>query len=405
MNRFQRCIWVVLVFASGEAAASPFLEQTNLFASGREGYALYRIPGVVVTAKGTVLAYCEARRTGSDWADMHVLLRRSTDGGRTWGERCNIASVSGPKPKNPVRQNANPDEITYNNPIAIADRDGTVHFLFCLEYMRCFHQRSLDDGVTWSKPVEITGAFDAFRPAYDWRVLATGPGHGIQLRNGRLLAPVWISPGRGGNNHSPNVNAVIYSDDHGASWRAGELAVADTEFTPGASETALVQLADGRVLLTVRAQAKDSRCVFAVSADGVAGWSRPRTSPQIYAPGCMAGLVRHSRPPASDRNRILFSLPAPQDGPGGTILPGASRERKNLTIRLSYDEGETWAVCKTLEPGPAAYSDLAVLPDGTIICFYEAGNPQAAKPSPYGFLTLARFNLEWLTDGRDKGER
>jgi sialidase-1 len=386
------------------ASGAPFLEKTNLFESGTDGYALYRIPGVVVTAKGTVLAYCEARRTGSDWADMNVLLRRSTDGGRTWDAPRNIAEVEGPKPKNPVRTNANPAETTYNNPIAIPDRDGTVHFLFCLEYMRCFYQRSTDDGISWSKPVEITGTFEKFRTAYKWRVLAAGPGHGIQLRNGRLLAPVWISPGGGRNNHSPNVNAVIYSDDGGASWHAGELAVADKNFSAGANETALVELADGRVLLTVRAGAKDSRRVFAVSDNGGKSWSAPRTAPEIYAPGCMAGFVRHTMKPNAERNRILFSLPAPQDGPDGKVLPGDSRDRKNLTVRMSYDEGKTWPVHKTLEPGMAAYSDLAVLPDGTILCFYEANNPAAAKPSPYGFLTLARFNMEWLTDGKDKGD-
>ena len=112
--------------------------------------------------------------------------------------------MDGPKPKNPVRLNANTNEVTYNNPIAIADRDGAVHLPFCLEYMRCFYRRSDDDGVTWSKPVEITDVFEAFRPTFDWRTLATGPGRGIQLRNGRLLAPVWISLGQGGNNHSPS---------------------------------------------------------------------------------------------------------------------------------------------------------------------------------------------------------
>lgn len=351
-----------------------------------------------------MLAYCEARRTGGDWADMNVLLRRSPDGGRTWETPRNIADVAGPKPRNPLRRNAKTNEITYNNPIAIADAAGSVHFLFCLEYRRCFYQRSQDDGVTWSKPVEITRVFEAFRSQFDWRVLATGPGHGVQLRNGRLLAPVWISLGQGANNHSPSRNAAIYSDDHGASWQAGELALSDTNFTPSANETALVQLADGRVLLTVRAQAQDHRRVFAVSADGATGWSRPRTGSQIYELGCMAGLVRHSLKPASDRNRLLFSLPAPQDAPDGSILPGASRERKNLTLRMSDDEGETWAVHKVLEPGPAAYSDLAVLPDGTILCLYEAGKAHATKPSPYGFLRLARFNLEWLTDARDKGK-
>ena len=400
---------IVIIFGLARvlATASPLLERTNLFESWTGGYGLFRIPGVVVTAKGTVLAYCEARRSGSDWAEMDVLMRRGTDGGRSWEAARNICRVEGPKPKNPVRLNANTNEVTYNNPIAIADRDGTVHFLFCLEYMRCFYQRSGDDGVTWSTPVEITSAFEAFRPRFDWRTLATGPGHGIQLRSGRLLAPVWISLGRGGNNHSPSLNAVIYSDDHGKSWHAGEIALTDTTLTASASETALVQLADDRVMLGVRARANDQQRVFAVSQDGATQWSSPWTAREIGEPGCMAGLVRHSVAPASDRNRILFSLPAPQDATDGANLPAGSSERKNLTIRMSCDEGRTWPVRKTLEPGRAAYSDLAVLPDGTILCFYEAGNPKRKtdNPKPYDFLTMARFNLEWLTDGSDKGKQ
>jgi sialidase-1 len=399
----SRVSLTILALAQAIASASPLLEKTNLFESGTQGYGLFRIPGVVVTARGTVLTYCEARRGGSDWAEMDVLTRRSTDGGRTWEAARNICHVDGPKRKNPVRRNANTNEVTHNNPIAIADRDGTVHLLFCLEYLRCFYQRSDDDGVTWSKPVEITDVFEAFRPQFDWRTLATGPGHGIQLRNGRLLAPVWVSLGQGGNNHSPSLNAVLYSDDHGKSWHAGELAVADKTVTPGSSETTLVQLADNRVMLGVRARAKDGKRVFAVSDDGATQWSRPWTATEIQEPGCMAGLVRHSLKPDSDRNRILFSLPAPTEVFTGG-LRRESNERVNLVIRMSYDEGQSWPVHKTLHADRAAYSDLAVLPDGTILCFYEAGNPQAEKPSPYGFLTLARFNLEWLTDGKDKGK-
>jgi sialidase-1 len=112
-------------------------------------------------------------------------------------------------------KNVDPNDVTYNNPVLIADKDGTVHMLFCLEYERCFYQRSEDDGLTWSKPTEITSAFAAFKKDYDWKVLATGPNHSIQLKNGRLVVPVWLSTGTGGNAHRPSVTATIYSDDQG----------------------------------------------------------------------------------------------------------------------------------------------------------------------------------------------
>ena len=97
---------------------------------------------------------------------------------------------------------------------------GVVHLLTCVEYCRCFYQRSDDDGATFSKPVEITKAFEGFRPSYSWQVLATGPGHGVQLKSGRLVVPVWLSTGTIGNGHRPSVCATIYSDDDGATWKA-----------------------------------------------------------------------------------------------------------------------------------------------------------------------------------------
>src|SRR4051812_47953906 len=167
--------------ATEAGAATPLLEKLDLFEAGKDGYALYRIPGIVVTPKGTVLAYCEARKTAKgDWGTIDIMLRRSTDGGKTWAPRRQIAHFGPPVPKNPValRQKlATEGEQTVNNPVAIVDRtNGTIHFLYCLEYARCFSMHSNDDGQTFSKPVEITATFDAFRPEYDWQVLATGPG-------------------------------------------------------------------------------------------------------------------------------------------------------------------------------------------------------------------------------------
>ena len=163
-------------------AAEPLLTKQDLFVSGEDpAYNVYHIPGIVVTAKGTVLAWCEARKRPSgvsDWDDIRILLRRSTDEGKTWSAPKSIADVPGPKAKNPSAlqmKNVDPNDVTYNNPVLIADKNGAVHMLFCLEYMRAFYQRSDDDGVSWSTPIEITSAFDGFKKNYDWKVLAPGP--------------------------------------------------------------------------------------------------------------------------------------------------------------------------------------------------------------------------------------
>lgn len=407
---------LLLALLSGLCAASaapPFLEKLDLFESGKDDYALYRIPGIIVTKKGTVLAWCEARKTGKgDWGPIDVMMRRSTDGGKTWAPRQCIVHVEGEPPVNPVAAAQDldkPGDNTANNPVAIADRDsGVVHFLYCLEYMRCFYIRSDDEGATWSKPVEITATFEPFRKDYDWKVIATGPDHGIQLTHGphkgRLVVPVWLSLGTGGHAHRPSVTSTIYSDDHGKTWQRGEIAIPDKPPYRYPNETVAVQLTNGNVLLNARSESDTHRRIQTNSKDGATGWSRPAFNDQLLEPICMGSIIRYSRKPDNDRNRILFANPHNLDRRDGKAKEGVSRDRQNLSIKLSYDECKTWTVNKALEPGYSAYSDLAVLADGTILCFYERGREADAekkKPTSYAYLTLARFNLEWLTDGKD----
>ncbi len=383
------------LLAASTLAAEPFLEKQDLFAVGDDpAYNLYHIPGIVVTAKGTVLAWCEARKGGGDWSDIRILLRRSTDEGKTWSAPQNIVDVPGPKTKNAFAlrlKNVDTTQVTYNNPVLIADQDGTVHMLFCLEYERAFYQRSVDDGLTWSTPVEITPAFEAFKTDYDWKVLATGPNHGIQLKTGRLLVPVWLSTGEGGNAHRPSVTATIYSDDQGSTWKAGQIAVPCTEEWINPNETVAIQLNDGRVMLNVRSESKAHRRLVTTSPDGVSNWSTPRFDDALLEPICMAGITRYNH---GGHSLILFSNPHNlEGGREGTPEPGKSRQRKNLSIKLSRDEGKTWPVNKLLQDGPSMYSDIIVTHSGTILCFYGRGN----KPGFAGeALTLARFNLEWL---------
>jgi len=410
VSRLLLVLGSLVLDSSAAAAAEPFLEQTDLFQAGKDGYALYRIPGIVCTARGSLLAYCEARKSNrGDWGTIDIMLRRSTDSGKTWSERRKIADVPGPKQKNSValaQKLATEGEVTYNNPVAIVDRQAStaeksiVHFLFCLEYQRCFYIRSDDDGQSFTAPVEITAAFDGFRPEYAWKVLATGPAHGVQLSTGRLVVRVWISLGTGGHAHRPSVNSTIYSDDHGRTWHSGQIAIPDTAEWVFPNETVVAELADGRVMLNVRSESKTHRRLITTSKDGATGWSKPVFDEALLEPICMASLVRVSTEQNGGRNRLLFANPDNLARADGKEEAGKTHDRKNLTLKLSYDEGQTWPVSRVLEPGRSAYSDLAVGSDGVLYCLYESGTTDGDMYRT-GYLRLARFNLQWLTAGKD----
>ncbi|MFO0808555.1 MAG: sialidase family protein [Gemmataceae bacterium] len=395
---WQRGAAVLSVAVVLGTAAAADLEQTALFEAGQGGYAMYRIPGLVVTPKGTLLAYCEARKTSGDWAKIDIMMRRSADGGRSWEPMRKVVELKGTFTKNEValaKRIGKPDEITVNNPVAIPDATtGAVHFLYCVEYARCFYQRSDDDGKTFGEPVEITATFDRFRPEYAWKVLATGPGHGIQLASGRLLVPVWLSTGTGGGAHRPSVVSTITSDDHGATWQRGEVVANETDPLVNPNETTAAQLADGRVMLNIRHESPSHRRAVAFSADGATRWTRPAFDEQLKEPICFASLCRLA---AGGKSRLLFANPDNLDRAAGPAKPGQGRDRKNLTIRLSEDDGKTWAKSRVLEPGTSGYSDLAALPDGTVCCLYERGGIDGKAATQTKTLTLARFGLDWLT--------
>ncbi len=397
---------VVLSFAAVvmASAAQPLFEKVDLFEAEKGGYAHYRIPAIAVTAKGTVLAFTEARKNpGGDWGPIDILMRRSHDGGKTWDAPRKVARDEGPIQQNEVafaQGLAKPGEVTYNNAVPIVDREtGAVHLLFCVEYARAYYMRSDDDGKTFSKPVDITATLERFKKDYPWRVIATGPGHGIQLQNGRLLVPVWLSDGTGGHAHRPSIVSVIYSDDHGKSWERGDVAAAHP-YLKNPSETLALELADGRVMLNIRHELAAHRRAYVYSHDGAHDWTTPLLHPQLLEPVCMGSTIRlSSKLGGSNRNRILFANPY-SETPRDPSKPEGNHVRQNVSVYLSYDEGDTWPVIKTVEAGISGYSDLAVLEDGTALLFYERGSP-TGKGTHVQFLTVARFNVEWLTDGRD----
>jgi len=405
-------IALALPFVSKAEERRAFLEKQDLFVAGEHGYKLYHIPGLLVTSKGTILAWCEARENGGDWDKIDLLMRRSEDEGETWQPHVNVTVVPDDVKMNdasPKAKEGDADAITVNNPVLIADRDGSIHFVYCIEYARAFYRKSTDDGLSWSDPVEITSAFRDFD--YDAKVIATGPNHGIQLRSGRLLIPVWISTGEGRGAHRPSVTATIFSDDGGETWQAGEIAVPNDEsHTLNPNETTAVELADGRVMLNVRNESSHHRRIVVTSPDGATNWSEPRFDEALLEPVCMGSIIRHSLAKGDDgRNRILFSNPhnlftKQGESVDGEIVGGGPKaERRNMAIKLSYDEGQSWSYHKVLEEGSGMYSDLAVTPSGSILCFYGRRLSDEGTTFAGDRLTVAKFNLTWLTEGGDTG--
>lgn len=377
-----------------QAEELPFIRKQVLFEEKTDGYSVYRIPGMVVTAKGTILAYCEARKLReADRGEIEIHLRRSTDGGKTFSSAKQIAHLGPRLPRNPHmpeskrgKDMGGPDEQTVNNPMVIAGKDGLVHMVYCVEYARTFYMVSKDDGLSWNDPVEITYAMDQFRDELDWQAIASGPGHAIQLANGRLIVPFWLATYEE-NAPLRKATGVIFSDDNGKTWDAGDLAIRK------GGEPNVAQLADGRVIMTARNSHERNRRLASYSHDGATNWSEPHFVGDLLEPGCMAGIVAH---PGSDGilgSILLFSNP--------NTTKRKHSARHDVTIKLSYDGGLTWPIQKLLEDGPSAYSDLAVMPDGSILCFYESGvDPPKIKRNrnwAYANLTLAHFNLEWLS--------
>ncbi len=363
--------------------ASAALVQIDLFKSGTDGYHTYRIPALTITKAGTLLAFAEGRKDGAgDVGDVDMLLRRSLDGGVTW---------------KPVQLLWDDGKNACSNPIVIVERTTGEIILIVTHNIGAqkdqmtlmagrgdghgtvWIMKSRDDGVTWSAPVEITSQVKL----PDMGFYAVGPGVGVQLKSGRIVMPGFYRP------FSPTTatkreiqfssrSHVIYSDDRGASWKAGGIAA------PGTNECQAVELSDGRVMLNMRSFHRLSQRAVSLSDDGGLSWSPPRHDPSLLEPTCQASILAWKN--ASGKNLLLFSNPA-------------SVKRENMTVRLSEDEGASWSYSNVLHSGQSAYSCLVALGDSKFACLYERSVAPGAK-EPYDLLTFATFDLNWVKSGK-----
>jgi len=370
---------------AGPRENAPFFAETTLWDSTVDPLENYHVHGLVVLPDDTILVATEGRYEVCDAGPRDLLVRRSTDGGETFDPtRTVVASVDGQ---------------SWGNPTFVADRATGEVFLFYMlserlpENTTCsgdsgelYVVSSQDGGRTWGEPRPLAGLFDHF--PYDWALHGPGPGHGIQLDSGRLLVNVAHRRVIVGNTVAQRFYgmAALYSDDHGRTWTAtGEVPVS-TDYP--INEARLVQREDGSILINGRAAAGGNRQrIVAVSQDRGLTWSPPKLDGATGVFNAVdSSLVRYTGGPRSkDVDRVLFSRP---DAP----------MRWNMTVSVSYDEGHSFRYSRIVNPNRSYYSDLARLSDGTIVLVYGCEGDIASFPRR---IAVARFNLEWLTQGRD----
>lgn len=339
---------------------------------------MHRIPAMVCTSSGVLVAVSDARvNSSSDLpSNIDVSIRRSFDNGTTWTPLEIIVDYPGYEgagdPCILIDRQSKPETIYIfyiYGPEGIGlfqSQPGLDGPYTCrIEYVK-----STDDGTTWSAPVDINPMVK--NPA--WSCAVASPGVGLQMREGTLVVPAYYKTG--GTMHS----YFFYSDDHGSTWQyknaPGELQLAATT-----TECAVVELNDGSLMLNMRNHWGTGHRVVSTTMDMGQTWTLMVSDDELPDPVCQGTLIRISDTrDGDDANRLLFAN-------------AASISRSNGTVKMSYDQGETWSVAKQIYAGSYAYSCLADLKDGNIGLLYEADN--------YSRIVFARFSVKWLTDGRD----
>lgn len=399
-------------------------QKTIVWNPTEENVEMYRIPGIAVSTKGTVLAFAEERPVAGDEDPKSLVLRRSTDNGKTWSENIYIEKCDGSYWSNHKNEidpidDKNKKEVWTNIAPIVDKKTGRIFFFYSLSegsvagqnlqrYTKVFYKYSDDDGLTWTDRTEVTDILNVKEdgsPNKDengnWITDVNGfpcdflgrafhmpgPGHGIQLSGGRLLLQVWnrtalgkIKEGRIPIEKREYGICTIYSDDHGKTWQYGSAFGHNGLYM---NESRIAELKNGDVYINARyvnvtSEQTNNRRITGISHDKGKTWTDihidtnfPLTNP------CDGGLI---------------SIPAKT--PGKNILLYSKNEtpgkREKLVVRLSYDEGKNWSEAKVMDEGPAWYSDLALLPDNTILVIYETG-----INSP---VYCINFNLEWITD-------
>lgn len=352
-------------------AEAPFFYEQRLYAPGDYQSLYWRIPAITALPDGSLLAVNDKRKfnEGDLPSDIDIVSRRSDDCGRTWSQPVTLAKGTGFK-----QGFGDPAVVESNGHVVCAFVGGNgLWASTASDPIRSYVIRSHDGGRTWTAAVDVTSQLwgdKAVNPeCRRYKASFFASGNGLVLTRGEHAGRILFVAAMCRDSVNVLDNFVVYSDDDGHTWQ-----VSSKAFTAG-DEAKLVELVDGRVLLSVRQHGARG---FNVSSDGGATWGSQGVWSEMTTNACNGDIVRYAAVDKGDScNILLHSITN-------------SMRRENVSIFVSYDEGRTWQDPVTLYKGPSVYSSLTVLNDGTIAAFIEK-NPKGPCE-----LWFQHFNFSWL---------
>jgi sialidase-1 len=366
---------VIAALATNHCRAASGSGKNTVFKSGDDAYHTYRIPAIVRAENGDLLAFAEGRKdSAGDHGNIDIVMKRSKDGGESW-EAMTLVQDEWSDPT---------ARVWIGNPSPVVDllderAPGRIWLAFTRSNAGMFVTHSDDHGKTWAKRRDVSK--ETLDP--DWGWCAAGPVHAIQLKRGthkgRLVVPCDHQQKDAGTWGAH----LMLSDDHGKTWRLG---AADTRSLGDAihpNECVAVELNDGRIYVNARDQHGSNPATRAVaySSDGGETFDAPfAPEPNITTPVVQNSAIRFAgKSDGNDRSILIYSC------------PGHRKQRRDLTILASFDEGQSWPIKTVLHKGPAAYSDLIKLDDERVGVLYEGGEKS------YGEIVFSVFEVDDLS--------
>lgn len=330
-----------------------------LYRPGDYGSTNWRIPAICCLNDGTLLAVCDKRKYNeSDLPeDIDIVMRRSTDNGRSWSEPLTIAEGTGRKQG-------------FGDAALVECENGDVVCVFVggnglfassqADPIRSYVCRSSDKGLSWSEPEDITFQLwgdQATRPmCRNYRASFFGSGNGLRLTRGEHAGRIMFAAAMVRKNSNVADNFVVYSDDNGMTWKVSQRAY------EGGDEAKLMELVDGRVLISVRQTGARG---YNYSSNGGLAWGTQGRWECMKSNACNGDMLRLAATDRGDScNILLHSIPN-------------SMERRDVSIYVSYDEGQTWQDPVLLFDGPSVYSSMTLLKNGSVGVLLEE-NPNGA---------------------------
>jgi len=336
-----------------------------------------RIPILCVATNNGLLAFAEQRATASDAGYINATLRRSQDNGTNWtplqvvgGDGSNTFSCGAV-----VVDHTNGTVFLFVGRTLAGDTAYTISAGTSVDTSRIYLYTSTDSGTNWSGPTDLSSSVKKA----GWSYCDPGPATGIQLATGRLIVPWYYTV-----NMTNVYPSVMYSDDHGVTWTSSFGA---TNNLPGYNECSVVALTNGNLMMIARnGTGIGTTMGISISADSGVTWGAITNSATLNDSGCEASFIRYTAPPGYGKSRLLFANP-------NSAVPN---NRANGTVRVSYDEGKTWAVSNVYDPGLFGYSALAILPNGNWALLAENGSSYY-----YDQISFLSDTLSNLTSGAD----